>query len=89
MKLGATSRSQLKGFQEIDQAMKIRHAHYNPATYENDIGLIRLSKKYNGQSTCFFCAILTNSLLYSFNLITNGHYLSFNVLRKNNVITLN
>ena len=47
VKIGATRRSQLRGFEEIDAAQIIKHEHFEPEpSYNNDIGLIILEKPY-------------------------------------------
>ena len=50
VKLGATTRKQTRGVQEIDALKLVVHEHYDPSIHareaENDIGLIMLSKRY-------------------------------------------
>ena len=46
MKIGATRRYQLSGFQEMDVIKVIRHEHYYPEPrFYNDIGLLKLEKR--------------------------------------------
>ena len=46
MKIGATRRYQLSGFQEMDVVKIIRHEHYSPEPrFYNDIALLKLEKR--------------------------------------------
>ena len=46
-KIGANKRSQKESIQEIDVAKMIKHEMYEPMPeFKNDIGLLKLEKKY-------------------------------------------
>ena len=46
VKIGATRRYQLSGFQEMDVVKIIRHEHYSPEPrFYNDIALLKLEKR--------------------------------------------
>ena len=50
VKIGAETRDQKDGFEEIDVAKMIKHEKYEPAPeYRNDIGLLKLKHAYNNK----------------------------------------
>ena len=52
MKLGAHTRTQTKGVQEIDVDKMIAHERYVPEPeFTNDIGLLKLTNKYRTYGT--------------------------------------
>ena len=48
LKSGATKRSQAKGFQINDAEKWIQHEDYDRQGDKNDIGLIKMKKKFKG-----------------------------------------
>ena len=50
VKIGAETRDQKEGFEEIDVEKMIKHEKYEPAPeYRNDIGLLKLKHAYNNK----------------------------------------
>ena len=53
VRLGAYTRSQVNGFQEIDAAKLIKHEKFVVwPVWNNDIGLIKLSERYTPYGKC-------------------------------------
>ena len=57
VKLGAHNRSQTEGIQLIPSSELIVHEKYDPRIYDNDIGMVKLSRKIKKDSKC--CYICT------------------------------
>jgi len=51
VKIGAETRSQQDGFEEIDVIKKIAHEKYEPIPYKNDIALLKLKHAYDNKGT--------------------------------------
>ena len=53
VKIGAETRDQQGGFEEIDVVKKIAHEKYEPdPKFKNDIALLKLKHAYNNKGTC-------------------------------------
>ena len=53
VKIGAETRDQEGGFEEIDVVKKIAHENYEPdPEFKNDIALLKLKHAYNNKGTC-------------------------------------
>ena len=53
VKIGAETRKQRGGFEEIDVVKKIPHEKYEPdPDFKNDIALLRLKHAYDNKGTC-------------------------------------
>ena len=52
VKIGAETREQQDGFEEIDVIKKIAHKQYEPApVFKNDIALLKLKHAYDNKGT--------------------------------------
>ena len=58
VRIGATSRSETHGVQEIDVETIIKHENFEPEpSYNNDIGLLKLIQPFRNKSKPIFPSI--------------------------------
>jgi len=71
VKIGAETRSQQDGFEEIDVIKKIAHEKYEPIPYKNDIALLKLKHAYDNKGKEF----KANTICLPFDEKPNEKYL--------------